>query len=302
MLHWISGGGGNSTLAPNLNHKGPVLREIIHDRRFRIALSYAINRDEIISDLLEIVKSYELDSDLIIGVGFPGFIGDGKVHSPPNLPSVKELDLQKKLREETNHPVYLFNDADAYILGEALYGAGKGNGIVVGLTLGTGVGGGFVIDGKVYTGSRGFASEYGHMTIDPDGPLCHCGKKGCFEAFVGSYGISGRYKILSGEDITVKEIFDKAKGGEETALQVVNEFGFYLAIGIKNIVEALDPSIVVLGGGVTNAGSMIIELIESNQSFSATRPFEEVEIAIGELPDRGGVIGAAHWARAKHQQ
>ncbi|MEJ2568643.1 MAG: ROK family protein, partial [candidate division WOR-3 bacterium] len=239
-------------------------------------------------------------SDYIIGVGFPGFICDGRVHSPPNLPSVHELDLQKKLREETDRAVYIFNDADAYIMGEALYGAGKGNRVVAGLTLGTGVGGGFIIDGKVYTGSRGFASEYGHMTIDPNGPLCHCGKKGCLEAFVGSYGIIGRYKSLSGEDLTVREIFDKAKKDEEMALKVVNEFGFYLSIGIKNIVEALDPDIVVLGGGVTKAGDIIIDLIESNQSFSSSRPFEDIQIAIGELPDKAGAIGAATWANIKH--
>ncbi|MBN1695679.1 ROK family protein [candidate division WOR-3 bacterium] len=261
-----------------------------------------INPEGVVSELVDVIRTYEMETDSIIGVGFPGFINDGKVHSPPNLPSIRELDLQEELREKTHHPVYLFNDADAYILGEALYGAGKGNRIVVGFTLGTGIGGGFIVDGKVYTGSRGFASEYGHMTIDPDGPLCHCGKKGCLEAFVGSYGITERYEVLSRENLTVKEIFDKAKQGEENALKVVNEFGFYLSIGIKNIVEALDPDIVILGGGITKAGDIIIKLIESNHSFSSSRPFEDVKIAIGELPDKGGAIGAAHWANVKHRQ
>jgi glucokinase len=274
---------------------GWVLEGEIDDFR-----SIRINPEGVVSEVVEVINGYELDSDYIIGVGFPGFICNGKVHSPPNLPSVHELDLQKKLREETNRAVYIFNDADAYILGEAIYGAGKGNRIVVGLTLGTGVGGGFIVDGKVYTGSRGFASEYGHMTIDPDGPLCHCGKKGCLEAFIGSYGITGRYKSLSGEDLTVKEIFDKAKKNEETALKVVNEFGFYLSIGIKNIVESLDPDIVVLGGGVTKAGDIILELIESNHFFSSSRPFEDVQIALGELPDKAGAIGAATWANMKY--
>jgi glucokinase len=260
-----------------------------------------INPDNIISELLDIIRDYQLRPESIIGVGFPGFVNDGKVHNPPNLPSVKELDLRKLLIEETNHPVYVFNDADAYILGEALYGAGKGFKIVVGLTLGTGVGGGFVIDGKIYTGSRGFASEYGHMTIDPNGPECHCGKKGCLESFISSYGLSARYKILSGEEISVEEIFDKAKKGEETALKVANEFGFYLGIGIKNIVEALDPDIVVLGGGITKAGDIVLRLIETNKSF-CSRPFENVRIAIGELPDKAGAIGAANWALMKHQQ
>jgi len=262
--------------------------------------SVRISPDGVVSEVIEVINSYEFDSDYIIGVGFPGFVSDGEVHSPPNLPSIHDLNLLKKLRKEIRRPVYIFNDADAYILGEALYGAGKGKRIVVGLTLGTGVGGGLIIDGKVYTGGRGFASEYGHMTIDPDGPLCHCGKKGCLEAFVGSYGITGRYKALSGKNMTVKEIFDKAKSNEETALKVLNEFGFYLSIGIKNIVEALDPDIVVLGGGITKAGNIIIELIEANQSFSSSRPFEDVKIVLGKLPDKAGAIGAAAWANMKH--
>jgi glucokinase len=260
-----------------------------------------VNSEGVVSELIEIIRSYEEDDGSIIGVGFPGFINEGKVHSPPNLPSVHEVDLQKRLRDETHHHVYVFNDANAYILGETLFGAGRGNRIVLGLTLGTGIGGGFVVDGEVYTGSRGFASEFGHMVLDPNGPLCHCGKKGCFEAFVGSYGITGNYKILSGKQCTVKEIFDKAMGGEEAALEVLNKFGFYLSIGIKNLVEALDPDIVVLGGGMSKSGNFILELIEANKPVSS-RPFEDVRIVIGELPDKAGAIGAAFWADKKHKQ
>jgi glucokinase len=260
-----------------------------------------INPDEIVSELLGIIGNYKLESDSIIGVGFPGFIGDGIVHNPPNLPSVKELNLQEKLREEIHCSAYVFNDANAYILGEAVFGAGKGNRAVVGLTLGTGIGGGFVKDGQVYTGSRGFASEYGHMTLDPNGPLCHCGKKGCLEAFVGSYGIKRFYESFANEQCTIKEIFDRAKKGEENALKALNEVGFYLSIGIRNLVEALDPDIFVLGGGVTKAGNIIIELIEANK-HSGLRPFEDVRIVIGELPDKAGAIGAAYWARTIHFQ
>jgi glucokinase len=260
-----------------------------------------INPDKIVYELLDIIRIYKLGKNSVIGVGFPGFINDGKVHNPPNLPSVSDLNLRKLLRKETNHSVYVFNDADAYILGEALYGAGKGYKIVVGLTLGTGVGGGFIIDGEAYTGSRGFASEYGHMTIDPNGPKCHCGKKGCLESFISSYGLSARYKLLSGKKLSVEEIFDAAKKEEKTALEVANEFGFYLGIGIKNIVEALDPDMVVLGGGISKAGNIILELIKANQSF-CSRPFENVKIALGELPDMAGAIGAANWALLKHRQ
>jgi glucokinase len=260
-----------------------------------------INPDKIISDLLDVIQGYGLVRNAVIGVGFPGFIDDGKVISVPNLPSIEDLNLQELLREETKHPVYVFNDADAYILGEALYGVGRDYRIVVGFTLGTGVGGGFVKDEKAYTGSHGYASEYGHMTIDPDGPQCHCGKKGCLEAFIGSYGITGHYKLLSGENRNVEEIFDRAKRGEKIALKVANKFGFYLGIGIQNVVEALDPDIVVLGGGITKAGNIILDLIKANSSFFS-HPFENVKIAIGELPDKAGAIGAASWALWENQQ
>lgn len=258
-----------------------------------------INPDKIISELFDIIGNYKLDSDSIIGVGFPGFIGDGIVHNPPNLPSVKELNLQEKLREEIHCSAYVFNDANAYILGEAIYGAGRGNRVVVGLTLGTGIGGGFVKDGQVYTGSRGFASEYGHMTLDPNGPLCHCGRKGCLEAFVGSYGITRFYETFANEECEVKEIFDRAKEGEKNALEALNKVCFFLGVGIRNLVEALDPDIFVLGGGVTKAGNIIIKLIEENQS-SGLRPFEDVRMVIGTLPDKAGAIGAAYWAETKH--
>jgi glucokinase len=157
------------------------------------------------------------------------------------------------------------------------------------------------VDGKVYRGSRGFATEFGHMILDPNGPLCHCGKKGCLEAFVGSYGITSRYEILSREWCDVKDIFDKAKSGEEKALEVLNEFGLYLSIGIKNLVEALDPDVVVLGGGMTKSGNFILELIEENKPVSS-RPFEDVRTVLAELPDRAGAIGAAFWANKKHKQ
>lgn len=273
----------------------------VHEGEIDDFKNVPVDPEGVIAEVIEIIRSYEEDDGSVIGVGFPGFINEGRVHSPPNLPSVREVDLQKKLRDETHHHVYVFNDADAYILGEALFGAGRGSRIVLGLTLGTGVGGGFVVDGEVYTGSRGFATEFGHMTIDPNGPLCHCGKRGCLEAFIGSYGLKGRYKVDSGEKLTVKEIFVKAEEGEKIALKVVNEFGLYLSIGIKNLVEAFDPDIVVLGGGITKSGNFILELIEANQPVSS-RPFEDVRIVIGELPDKAGAIGAAFWANKMHKQ
>ncbi len=261
---------------------------------------FPFNRDKVVEELLNVIAIFEITSDTIIGVGFPGFIKDGKVFNPPNLPAIHELDLMQFLKEKTGSPVYVINDANACILGEALHGVAKEYNIVVGFTLGTGVGGGIIIDKKVYTGGRGFASEFGHMTIDPSGPLCNCSKHGCLEAFIGSYALIRRYKVLTGENITVKEIFKRANRGEVNAKEIVNEFAFYLGIGISNIVEITDPEVVVLAGGISKSGGQIIKALESKNPFEA-RCIKGVRIEISEFGDKAGPVGAANWAHRKHQ-
>ncbi|MCK4225647.1 ROK family protein [candidate division WOR-3 bacterium] len=255
--------------------------------------------ENVIQELLNVISCYNLTPLTVIGVGFPGFIRDGRVYNPPNLPTIDEIDLRKLLKGETGSPVYVQNDANACILGEALYGEAKMCRVVAGFTLGTGVGGGLVIDKEVYTGSRGFASEFGHMIIDPSGPVCNCGKRGCLEAFIGAYALSRRYESLTGKNITVKEIFKRAKIGELDAREVVNEFGYYLGVGIRNIVEVYDPGIVILAGGMSKSGKEIIQAIESNWPYE-TRYIGKVKIGISKLGNKAGPIGVANWALRMH--
>jgi glucokinase len=259
-----------------------------------------IKAENIVEEIIKLISSYKLTSDTIIGIGFPGFVRNGVIYTPPNLPTIHEFDLKKLLSEETPSNVYITNDANAVIYGESLYGAAKDCRIVAGFTLGTGIGGALVIDKTIYTGSRGFASEFGHTIIDANGPLCKCGKTGCLEAFIGAYAISNRYKTLSGEDTSLKEIFKKAKEGDEFAKQVVDEYGFYLAIGISNIIEVFDPDIVVLAGGVSKSGEQIIESLKVNDLLKR-RFISGVEIKISKLGDMAGPIGAANWALSKHK-
>ncbi|MEO0293238.1 MAG: ROK family protein [candidate division WOR-3 bacterium] len=258
------------------------------------------NQEKILEELVDIIKSYNSFHFSVIGVGFPGFIEDGKVYNVTSLSSIYGFELQEYLRKKTKFPVYVFNDANAYIFGEVLAGNGKNAKIVVGLTLGTGVGGAIVIDKKVYKGTQGFASEFGHMIIDLEGPECRCGNKGCLEAFVGGYAISNRYKVLSGKEKSVKEIFDEARKRKTIALKVVNDFGFYLGVGINNIVKALDPDLVIIGGGIAKAGNMILKLIKKNQSLESLS-FKKVKIKIAKLQDKAGIIGSANWALLKHK-
>lgn len=256
--------------------------------------------ENIKEELLKLIASFDITKDVIIGVGFPGFVQNGIIYTPPNLPTINELNLEELLKKETGSHVYVFNDANAVILGEALYGAAKNYRIVVGFTLGTGIGGGFIIDKEVYTGSRGFACEIGHTIIDHSGPICECGKRGCLEAFIGAYALTNRYKTLTDDDVTVKEIFKRAIRGEVYSKRVVDEFGFYLGIGINNVVEIFDPDIIVLAGGVSKSGDQIIEAIEDNNPYDS-RCMEGVRIVIAKLGDKAGPVGAANWALKKHK-
>lgn len=253
----------------------------------------------VISEILKTISEYKPSPETIIGVDIPGFVSSGKVYNSPNLPTIKEINIQELLKKETGCPVYVLNDANACILGEALYGAGRGYSVVVGFTLGTGVGGALVVNGKIWAGARGYASEFGHHTIDPTGPICHCGKRGCLESYIGAYALMSRYKSLSGEDITVEELFKRASRNEPHALKVVNEFGFYLGIGIRNIIAILDPDLVVLAGGISKSGNLIIQSLQRNKPFVHLFP-EEIEIKIAELGDQAGPVGAATWAWMEH--
>ena len=259
-----------------------------------------IKAENVVEEVIKLISSYELTSDTIIGVGFPGFVSNGIIYTPPNLPTINEFNLKELLSKETPSNVYITNDANAVIYGESLYGAAKDYRIVAGFTLGTGIGGALIIDKTIYTGSRGFASEFGHMIVDADGPICKCGKTGCLEAFIGAYAISNLYKTKSGEDASLKDIFKKANKGDEFAKQVVNEYGFYLAIGINNIIEAFDPDIVVLAGGVSKSGEQIMESLKENDLLKR-RFISGVKIKVSKLGDTAGPIGAANWALRKHK-
>lgn len=255
----------------------------------------SIKAENVVEEVIKLISSYELTSDTIIGIGFPGFVRNGVIYTPPNLPTINEFDLKDLLSKETPSHVYIENDANAVIYGESLYGAAKDYKIVAGFTLGTGIGGGLVIDKTIYTGSRGFASEFGHTIIDANGPICKCGKTGCLEAFIGAYAISNRYRTLSGEDASLKDIFKKAGEGDEFAEKVVNEYVFYLAIGINNIIEVFDPDVIVLAGGVSKSGKQIIEYLKVNDLLKR-RFLSGVKIKISKLGDMAGPIGAANWA------
>ena len=256
-------------------------------------------------------------SILGVGVGGPGPINsdDGIIHVAPNIPGWINTALVKELSEELDLPIFLENDANAAALGEWWLGAGKDVDNLVLLTLGTGIGGGIIIDGEVLHGTRHTAGEIGHMTIKEGGLLCGCGNRGCFEAYASATAVvkrmlveikKGKKTILVDmvknklEEITCKLIYDTARKGDNLCKQIVDETGKYLGIGIANIVNILNPQKIVLGGGMARAGDLLFEPVRKyveEHAFNAT--MEEVSIVPAKLGTNAGAIGAVAFVLKK---
>lgn len=192
-------------------------------------------------------------------------------------------------------PVALINDARAFGLAELRLGAGRGASSMVGLTLGTGVGGVFAIDGKVHQGHDGTAGEIGHQTIDPDGPSCNCGNHGCLEAFARADRIAEACGTA-----TAEEAVERARDGDAAAVEGLRRVGRYLGIGIANMIVVISPDRVVIGGGIAAAGDLLLDEARAEiRRRVRTTAIEEVEIVTAELGTWAGSIGAAiHGAEA----
>jgi glucokinase len=186
-------------------------------------------------------------------------------------------------------PTALINDARAFGLAELRFGAGRDVDSFVGFTLGTGVGGVIAIGNQVIQGYRGQAGELGHQTIDPDGPWCGCGNRGCVEAYCRADQVA----IVCGTT-DPREAIERARAGDERAIAGLAEIGRYLGIGISNVITVLTPELVILGGGWSSAGDLIIEPIKAEMRRRViTTPVERVEVKLAELGTWAGAIGAA---------
>jgi len=233
-----------------------------------------------------------------LGVGVPGLYdpATGSARFLVNMPDHwSGQPIAPPLEADLSIPVALINDARAFGLAELRLGAGRGTSALVGLTLGTGIGGVIAIDGRVHLGHDGTAGEIGHQTIDPDGPPCGCGNRGCLEAFARA----DRIAAACGTE-TVAAAVDAARGGDARALAGFAEVGRYLGIGIANMVVVFSPDRVVIGGGISVAFDLFIEPIrEELRRRVQTTSLDEVEVVPAELGTWAGSIGAAiHGAEA----
>ena len=227
-----------------------------------------------------------------IGIGVPGLYdpADGTTRFLPNVPGPwAGQPVAGPVAEATGVPVALINDARAFALAELRLGAGRGVLAMVALTLGTGVGGAFAINGQVHLGHDGTAGELGHQTIDPDGPWCTCGNRGCVEAYARADQI-----VAACGTGTPEEAVRAARAGDARALAGLADIGRYLGIGIANMVTVISPDRVVIGGGVAAAGELLFAPIRAEIARRVTMTaFEKGQLVPAELGTWAGSIGAA---------
>ncbi|QDP97632.1 ROK family glucokinase [Microlunatus elymi] len=251
-----------------------------------------------------------------VGIGAAGWVDTDQavVRFSPHL-AWRQEPLKQRLEQRIDLPLIVDNDANAAAWAEYRYGAGKGASVMVCITLGTGIGGGLVLNGQLFRGSYGMAGEWGHMIAVPGGQLCECGNRGCWEQYAsgnalvrdakelvrsGSPVVQGLLDAVGGPDqITGPAITDAAVNGEPLARELLADIGRWLGVGIANLAAALDPELVVVGGGVSAAGDLL--LIPTKESFQRTltgrgfRPQARIELAT--FRNDAGLIGAADLAR-----
>lgn len=269
---------------------------------------------------LDAVKLAGISIDQIewIGVGSPGTANSdtGVIEYSNNL-GFSNAPMADYIRETINKPVYIENDANAAAYGEFVAGAAKGTKSAIAITLGTGVGGGIIIDEKIYSGFNFAGGELGHTVIAVDGPQCTCGRKGCFEVFSSATGLvrmtkeamdlnpqSKMWVMMNTEGkVSARLAFDAMRAGDKVAKDVCDNYIKYLACGLTNVINAFQPEVVCIGGGVCNEGDTLlipVREIISKEVYTRNSP-NNTRILVAKLGNDAGIIGAAFLGNAKNK-
>jgi glucokinase len=238
------------------------------------------------------------------GFGIAGFYNtrEHKILQSPNYPSFNGYPILRALREFIDVPVRIGNDANMAAYGEFRHGAGQGVRSLVLLTVGTGIGGGIILDGKLWEGHGGYAGEFGHITVNPQGDRCACGRIGCLETEASAPRLVRNYQALSGRTDVAdsKEVYLRAKAGDAAALESFRKLAHWLGIGIGIVITSLNPELVLIGGGVVSAGQLLLDpLLEEARCWSHPIPFAVCRIEKAALGNEAGLVGAAAWARLR---
>ena len=305
--------GGTKVLGGVVDEAGKVLTTARKDtpRQGGSALTQTIA--DVAKELLE---KHSVTS---VGVSAAGFVSSDRktMLATPNIADWNGVDLDNQLTTLIGLPVVIENDANAAAWGEAKFGAGKNQDHMMMLTVGTGIGGGIVVNGALYRGAFGIAAEFGHMRVVPEGHICGCGARGCFEQYASGNALLRHAReainaspevarnLLSRGDGTVagltgQAITDAARDGDPVALAAFNTTGQWLGAGIASLAVLLDPASVVIGGGVIDAGEILLkptrESLERNMPFAGKHPYPQIIAA--QLGNEAGLVGVADLARS----
>ena len=271
--------------------------------------------DAVLDTIAELIESLDA-TPIAAGVGIPGVVHEGQVLTVPNLSNWNEkFDLVEALQKRIDLPIALGNDANVGLLGEWLNGAAKGSRNVLGLWMGTGVGGGLILDGRPYNGSRGAAGEIGHVVVQVGGALCTCGRRGCAEAYAGRRSMRGvassmvdagwktsLFDIQEEEEkptLTSKVWAEALDDGDDLATRLFDTAIEMLGVAVGSAVNLLDLEVVVVGGGLAEKlGSDLADRIAEAARPWMLQPNPELRFVVSELEDDAGVVGAASLGRA----
>jgi glucokinase len=281
-------------------------------------VSPATDREAIERNIEDLVAALRTDHDVVaVGVGAAGFVDSARsvVMFAPNL-AWRDEPLRDEVAKLVGLPVVVENDANAAAWAEYRFGAARGAGVAVMVTLGTGIGGGLVVGGEVFRGAYGVGCEYGHMSVVPDGRRCACGNRGCWEMYASGRALArdareladvsplGAHRLMELADgdlnqLTGPLVTQAAREGDPAAVEIYTEMGRWLGRGLANLAAVLDPTVFVIGGGVSEAGDLLLG--PARQAFGQSltgRGFRPAaDILLAELGPQAGLVGAADLAR-----
>lgn len=303
--------GGTNTKIGLLDEKGTMIFNTSIKTNSQEGVEKSVKR--ICDTLLAKMQEYSVDIESLysIGIGIPGpAVNKRVIKMFANFPWPKNLDLAREFEKHLGKPVYIENDVNVITLGEVWVGAAKGYDEVLGMAIGTGIGGAVISNGKIVPGKIGAAGEVGHIKLYPNGKLCGCGQKGCFEAYASATGIIREatsrlmvnknnllYEMTKDRELEAKDVFDAAKQGDKFSIDIVDDIAEFISYGLGNILNILDPQIVVIGGGVALAGELLFSKIREKLSKYTLVPIlETLEIKEAMLGNDAGIYGAAYLA------
>lgn len=246
-----------------------------------------------VTELVHVLRKIvvELGEANSIGVGVPGLITlNGVMRASPNIPGSTDVEVGPELAVRLGRRIHVDNDGNAAALAEWRYGAGRGAQNLWMVTLGTGIGGGHVLNGVVQRGVNGFAGEIGHFVVNPDGPRCTCGRKGCWEVYASGRGLK---MLASGEP--GESVIERARQGDADAVAVLEAYARWVAIGLSNITNVSDPDVIVVGGGVSEAADVFMPMVRRWFVETLYSPEQRThpDLRVAQLGEHAGAIGAA---------